>query len=172
MSSRSPAREHSIAIGHGVMCSYSSRTRTRPLLALLRGRTRPVYSNPTALVLAKKGELPVRYSYLVLFLLVHGRVQKYRTRPWTGTGQVRFRARASTESTRCRRLPEVELAHEPVPVRGLKCWRRRVAMRLRARARARTAAVVPAAVRGDARASSQRRRAEEHASEDVCPSIC
>ena len=79
------------------------------------------YSNPTALVLAKKGELLVRYSYLVVFLLVHGRVKKTRTRPWTGTGQVRFRARTSTGSARCRRLPEVELAHELELVRGLNC---------------------------------------------------
>ena len=88
------------------------------------------YSNPTALVLAKKGELLVRYSflvvfllvrysYLVVFLLVHGRVKKTRTRPWTGTGQVRLRARTSTGSARCRRLPEVELAHELELVRGL-----------------------------------------------------
>ena len=79
------------------------------------------YSNPTALVLAKKGELLVRYSYLVVFLLVHGRVKKTRTRPWTSTGQVRFRARTSTGSARCRRLPEVGLAHEPELVRGLNC---------------------------------------------------
>ena len=44
---------------------------------------------------------------------------KTRTRPWTGTGQVRLRARTSTGSARCRRLPEVELAHELELVRGL-----------------------------------------------------
>ena len=54
-----------------------------------------------------------------MFLLVHGRVKKTRTRPWTGTGQVRLRARTCTGSARCRRLPEVELAHEPELVRGL-----------------------------------------------------
>ena len=38
-----------------------------------------------------------------------------------GTGQVRlFRARTSTGSARCRRLPEVELAHELELVRGLR----------------------------------------------------
>ena len=63
--------------------------------------------------------LLVRYSYLVVFLLVHGRVKKTRTRPWAGTGQVRLRARTSTGSARCRRLPEVELAHELELVRGL-----------------------------------------------------
>ena len=46
-------------------------------------------------------------------------LNKTRTRPWTGTGQVRLRARTSTGSARCRRLPEVELAHELELVRGL-----------------------------------------------------
>ena len=68
--------------------------------------------------------LLVRYStrtmHLVVFLLVHGRVKKTRTRPWAGTGQVRLRARTSTGSARYRRLPKVELAHELELVRGLK----------------------------------------------------
>ena len=63
--------------------------------------------------------LLVRYSCLVVFVLVHGRVKKTRTRPWTSTGQVRLRARTSTASARCRRLPEVELAPELELVRGL-----------------------------------------------------
>ena len=64
--------------------------------------------------------LLVRYSYLVVFLLVLGRVKKTCTRPWTSTGQVRLRARTSTGSARGRRLPEVELAPELELVRGLK----------------------------------------------------
>ena len=63
--------------------------------------------------------LLVRYSCLVVFLLAHGRVKKTRTRPWTSTGQVRLRARTSTGSARCRRLPEVELVHDLELVRGL-----------------------------------------------------
>jgi len=67
-------------------------TRVSPALVLFAIRTPPAvvparYSNPTALVLAKKRELLVRYSflfvfllvrysYLVVFLLVHGRVKK------------------------------------------------------------------------------------------------
>ena len=124
VSSRTSAREHSIAIGHRVIYSYSSRTRTRPLLALLRGRTRLVLE-PDRARTRKKWELLVRYPYLVVFLLVHGRVKKTRTRPWTGTGQVRLRERTSTGSARCRRLPEVELAHELELVRGLTTHTRR-----------------------------------------------
>ena len=48
-----------------------------------------------------------------------GELKKTRTRPWTSTGQVRLRARTSTGSARCRRLPEVELAPELELVRGL-----------------------------------------------------
>ena len=99
--------------------SYPPRGRTRPVLEPDRARTR------------KFRELLVRYSFLfvfllfrysclVVFVLVHGRVKKTRTRPWAGTGQVRLRARTSTGSARCRRLPEVELAHELELVRGLK----------------------------------------------------
>ena len=71
VSSRTPAREHSIAIGHRAIYSYSSRTRTRPLLALLRGRTRPVLEPDRARTRKKKGTTRP--------LLVPGCVP---TRPW------------------------------------------------------------------------------------------
>ena len=100
--------------------SYPPGTRTRPRSYAQKSRELLVrYSFLVCSDSFATVFLLVRYSCLVVFVLVHGRVQKTRTRPWTSTGQVRLRARTSTASARCRRLPEVELAPELELVRGL-----------------------------------------------------